>query len=81
MEGDLKDDGLPNAHALLNACWCDTLPEAEHELDNLLNVDDVLVLFVCTLLILHPALRVYRMSALRSDGIHRNDLRTSGDLQ
>ena len=42
----------PNTHALLDIRGRDTVAKTDDELRNLLDVDDILVLLVCTLLTL-----------------------------
>ena len=70
----------PYAHALFNVRGRNPVAKPYDKLCNLLDVDDVLVLFIRTLLTLHRTLRVDCTSTLSRHWVHGNDLRTPRDL-
>ena len=71
----------PNTHVLFYIRRRNALTKTDHKLRNLLDIDDILVLLVRTLLALNCTLRVDGTSALRRGGVHRDDLRTPCNLQ
>jgi hypothetical protein len=72
---------IPNAHAFLNICRCNSFTQSNNELGDLLNVDYILVLFVRALLALHRASRVDGGGGSSLDGVDADDLGAACDLE
>lgn len=71
----------PYAHAFLNIRGSHTITKTDDKFCNLLDIDDIFVLLICTFLSLHSSEWVDGFGGLCKFGVHGNDLGTPRNLQ
>ena len=69
----LRNVYSPHSHALFNVRWCNTVAKTNYEFSNLFDVDDILILLICSLLALDRTKWVDRAGTLSFRRIHGYD--------